>query len=514
MPLELELSQSQEPDEIPYAIAKLVEVARLVTKAIAELPVLRAKLEKLMATKSIKSEDIRKTLCRNLAAEMQHLRNKLADTVQSARLPFCEADMPEMAAMSGKLAASLKAFNLMTPDYTKLCTILQTYLSKFPIQPGDDKSSGNVNGDNRHKASAAVIARLMNNVRMGYYPTDLTHIQHITRSISFPIGVTTNLFDPCCGCGLALRAMAQGNNCYAYGVELDEHRAEEAQSRLHRVGFGSYFHSHISHEAFHAMLLNPPYLNVITPGGGYARSEKRFLVDSIWHLMIGGLLVYIIPYYRLTSDICRVLCDNFTDISVWRFADDEFAKWKQIAVMGIRKKRDRWGFSPVCADTSGTDNDAEQQAAALSAQAEDIASIPLLDTIPDGRYPLPDTPKKMDLFKGAQFNINELADQLKQSKSFSKLFESKKLDTLNKRPLLPLNLGQIGLVGGSGLINGLVECDIPHIIKGRIIKEKRESTEDVTRGADGAIISATIRETVTNKMIFNVLTAAGFQSLL
>jgi len=262
------------------------------------------------------------------------------------------------------------------------------------------------------------------------------------------------------------------------------------------------------------MLLNPPYLNVITPGGGYARSEKRFLVDSICHLMMGGLLVYIIPYYRLTPDICRVLCDNFTDISVWRFADDEFAKWKQIAVMGIRKKRDRWGFSPVSTDTDGIGNDAEQQAAALSAQAEDIASIPLLDTIQDGRYPLPDTPKKVDLFKGAKFNVNELADQLKQSRSFAKLFESKKLDTMEKRPLLPLNLGQIGLVGGSGLINGLVECDIPHIIKGRIVREKKTFSEDTDHDQNGNATRTILTETFTNKMIFNVLTAAGFQSLL
>ena len=34
------------------------------------------------------------------------------------------------------------------------------------------------------------------------------------RAIRFPDGVTTNLFDPCCGCGKALRQLAQGNNCY------------------------------------------------------------------------------------------------------------------------------------------------------------------------------------------------------------------------------------------------------------------------------------------------------------
>lgn len=96
------------------------------------------------------------------------------------------------------------------------------------------------------------------------------------RGIRFPDGVTTNLFDPCCGCGKALRQLAQGNNCYAYGVELDESRAEEAQTRLHRVGFGSFFYSRISHEAFHLLFLNPPYLSVINESGGGPGMKSGF----------------------------------------------------------------------------------------------------------------------------------------------------------------------------------------------------------------------------------------------
>ena len=38
-------------------------------------------------------------------------------------------------------------------------------------------------------------------------------------------------------------------------------------------------------------------------------------------------------------------------------------------------------------------------------------------------------------------------------------------------PLLPLNIGQVGLIGGSGLINGYVDCENRTVIKGRVIKE-------------------------------------------
>ena len=189
------------------------------------------------------------------------------------------------------------------------------------------------------KANAAVIGRLMNNVKLGYYPTDPEHIAYILRGIQFPEGVTTNLLDPCCGCGRALRQIAQGNNCFTYGVELDESRAEEAQPRLHRVGFASFLFSRISPEAFHLLFLNPPYLSVLNKSGSKARHEKRFLTESLFYLMYGGLLIYVIPYYRLTPDICHILCDNFDDLSVWRFTGKEFQKFKQVAVFGIRKHR-------------------------------------------------------------------------------------------------------------------------------------------------------------------------------
>ncbi len=74
------------------------------------------------------------------------------------------------------------------------------------------------------------------------------------------------------------------------------------------------------------------------------------------------------------------------------------------------------------------------------------------------------------------------------------------LDSRERRPLLPLNIGQVGLIGGSGLINGLVECDTPHIIKGRIIKENNIRKED-NLNSIGQVMSTTVYETRTNKMI-------------
>ena len=300
----------------------------------------------------------------------------------------------------------------------------------------------------------------------------------------------------CSGEGRALKKLAVGNNCFTYGVELDEGRANIAQKELHRVGFGSFFHSRISNEAFHAVLLNPPYLSVLTEGGGRARDEKRFLIETVPHMMFGGLLIYIIPYYRLTPDICRILCDNFSDITVHRFTDDEFGKFSQIVVMGLRIKR-----------INGS-----EQVDALAELAFRKNDIPCVTEIEEARYALPAKPKKVEIFKGSVFNKAELARQLRESKSLDSLFSAKALTQDVRQPPLPFTFSQLGLIGGSGLINGLIECDCPHIIKGRIVKEKRVRTEE-NANSKGDLMSTTQTETISNKLIFNLLTPKGFMSL-
>ena len=337
----------------------------------------------------------------------------------------------------------------------------------------------------------------MNHVRMGYYPTDPENIAHILRGIAFPEGVTTNLLDPCCGCGKALRQLADGNNCYTYGMELDEHRAEEAQTRLHRVGFGSFFHSQISREAFHVLFLNPPYLSVLTEGGSRVRSEKQFLVQSIRTLMPGGLLIYIVPYYRLTPDICKILAENFSDLSVWKFTDGEFARFHQAVVLGLRRKP--------------TEDD--ETADRLGTQTLTPEKIPCITELEENRYALPAVTKTVEVFRGERFNEKELERQLTRSGSFTRLLHAKSaLDSMEKHPLLPLSIGQIGLIGGSGMINGLIECDTPHIIKGRIVKVKNTEREEQF-DYRGNHIGAEVHEVVSNKMIFNVLTPNGFLAL-
>ena len=463
--------------QTPYALVKLEESTRVIKQAVSELPVLRKRLDRYKDNKP---------KAREVYSDLQQHHGRLIGALNTSSLALLEMELSDMAGYSVKLGQSIKGFNLMTPDYTKLCAALNGYLSKLPTADTPEAQTTN----------AAIIGRLMSVVKMGYYPTEQEHVRQLARGIGFPENVTVNMFDPCAGCGTALRTLAENRDCNTYGIELDGYRAEEAIDRLNRVGFGSYFRSRVSHEAFHLMFLNPPYLWTMTEGGNNTRSEKRFLVDSLYHLTYGGLLIYIIPYYRLTADIARVLCDNFDDLTVWKFAGDEFKKYKQIAVMGVRRKR----------------RDGSALVRELASRVLEPDMLPELSELSEGRYQLPSTAIKVNTFKGAEFNVHELSEQLNRSTSFSRLFEKNKLDSTYKRPLLPLNLGQVGLIGGSGLINGLVECDHPHIIKGRIVKENNINKEE-NLNRKGDLVSTTVVETRSNKMIFNLLTPQGFISL-
>ena len=175
--------------------------------------------------------------------DLQNARKRLAEALGEVQLLLMEVEEYHLAANAGQLKEGLLGFDLLSNTYRPVYDALNGFAARLPVD-------GTTN--------AQVVGRLMNNIKMGYYPTDPDNISLILKGVQFPEGVTTNLLDPCCGCGKALRQMADGNNCYTYGVELDGARADEAQTRLHRVGFGSFFFSQVSANAFHLLFLNPP----------------------------------------------------------------------------------------------------------------------------------------------------------------------------------------------------------------------------------------------------------------
>lgn len=463
------MTGSDEQQQTAFCLKEIAESKTLILNLSAGFPKIRAAYEKYKGTGLKREYDSLVDLRRDV--------KRLLEEFPALVLRLNEYGDSELSKTTERLYGVLKKFNYIgTSDYSKLCMALESFANGLPTAD--------------HNINTAKLAHLMNRARMGYFPTDLSHVKMLKDAIVFP-GEPVNLIDPCCGEGIALQAFSKGIQARTYGIEIDEVRGEEAGRRLQRVGFGSFFHSRISLNAFQGLWLNPPYLSVPSENGT-RRLEKSFLADSMRLLQVGGIMIYIIPYYRATPDVCRVLCENFTDLRVHKFIGKEFERFKQVAIIGRRIER----------------REAEKMAKKLSEYMLDADKIPPITDLPKDCYEMPAATKKVELFKGAVFNVSELAEQLKKSPSTQRLFEDRTLDNRKLSPLLPLNLSQVGLVGASGMMNGLVECDTPHIIKGRIVKEKKTKI-----GVEDDKGKTAIREITSNRLIFNVLTPTGLKSL-
>lgn len=377
----------------------------------------------------------------------------------------------ELTKTARRMSYALARFDYLNgANYEALVSAVKSFAGMLP-------STGGIN--------AKEAARLMNRIKMGYFPTDPEHVRLIKSAVKFP-DRRVNLLDPCCGEGLALKEFSDGENAATYGIEIDGERVRAARENLDRAVSGSFFASRVPYGRFHAVFLNPPYL----PGpDGSRRMERAFLSDILPYLMKGGLLIYIIPSHRATEQVCGLLASYFKNISVYRFRDSEYRKFSQIVFFGIRTEK----------------HSGQKTAKRIEELTLNPEKIPLIDELPEKLYSLPDKECEVPYFRGSVFDTAELSEYLKTSDSLGLLFEEKMLESRVLKPLLPLNLSQIGLVGASGLMNGLVDCEHPHVIKGRVIKQKKTNLM-----ASGDSDKAELREAESNKMIFNILTPDGY----
>ena len=352
-------------EQSPYACGRLGALAQDIRLSAGQLPALR---EAGGAS--------------NLRQIAQHIQ-KLTSGLREAALLLEELGLHKVSAYTVQLCSAVSGFHIRTADYSKLVKALSDWLEYIkPLLPDPQT------------VTAAAVGRLMNNIRLGYYPTDPAHIVYLKRALRFPEGKSVNLLDPCCGEGNALCQLGADENAVTYGAELDDSRAEAAQEHLDHVAMGSYYYARISRSAFHLLFLNPPYLQLY----GGARSEKRFLGESYDHLMMGGVLVYIIPYYRLTEDVCSFLAAHFERIMAYRFCGEEFRKFRQIAVLGVRKPR--------------AENPRMARLLELASLSPD--KLPTLDQIPPGSYPLPEAEKSVSLYQSLSREQGKLESEIEQ----------------------------------------------------------------------------------------------------
>lgn len=321
--------------------------------------------------------------------------------------------------------------------------------------------------------------RLEGQIKLGYYPTPLSVVSTTQTYLKYPESLFT-ILDPCAGSGHALEELASFSPAVTYGVELDEKRGEQAESRLHHMAISGIESMRITHESVSLLFLNPPYdAESGTETLKEVRKEKVFLKNTYEYLKKSGVIIYIIPQERLTPDIVKILVYRFREIRVFRFADEEYKAFGQIVVFGIRK------------EIPTVDN---EEATRLSRYWNHEEEPPILEVVKEKLYTIPPAPK-IPLFRSRIIRGVELVKDVDVSTLWLRAKEMgvrREAVLSGARPPIPLHKGHMGLALVSGALDGNIGTgDNRHLVKGRVVKTVMTSVEEEVRGS-GKDITKTI----------------------
>ena len=320
------------------------------------------------------------------------------------------------------------------------------------------------------------VARL----KMGYYPLPESEGIKLRSLLSFP--QPASVIDPCVGQGTALQLLTGDAAVRRYGVELDAERARIATSKGIETIQGNAFDAIAKSESFSLLYLNPPYDSEI---GSVAnnRMERLFLDHTYRWLVSEGVLVLVIPFERL-YDCAGVLGSHFGRLSVLRMTDEESVRFRQIAVLGIRR------------NIRGTALEDNRRFLQSISPYGSFHALPELTPSSCAPYSVPPSGDAALGYRGLPYDL--LEDLLPNSGAWRQTipFLMPHEDVATGRPITPLHGGHVGLLCTAGLLNGVFgEGDERHIARWRSVKHVTTFVED-----DGDTQIVHHRERWTNEL--------------
>ena len=306
--------------------------------------------------------------------------------------------------------------------------------------------------------------------KLGFFPLPVPEAKRLRNCLVATCDFSA--LDPCVGDGVAFVHLLEGLQARRYGIEFDAYRTEQARSLGIETVQSSAFDVRSPAEAFSLLYLNPPY-DLETGATNNQRLELVFLEHTCRWLRPGGVLVFIIPQPQLR--VCaRILSEHFVDLSVYRLTEPASVQYRQIAVLGVRRKRHQQVRDSQLLESVGW--------------LEQLAVKPDLERLgetPSIRYEIPASEPVTLVHTGIP--LDEVEDLLLESAAYrqvSRILLPKQQD-VRGRPLTPLHGGHVGLLCTAGMLNGVFgEGENRHIAHWRSLKftdHWEEEEEDGTK---------------------------------
>jgi hypothetical protein len=287
-------------------------------------------------------------------------------------------------------------------------------------------------------------------LKLGYYPLPPSEAQRLRGHLAFPTEQYAAL-DPCVGDGTAFNIMVGQSPALRYGVELDAYRTKQASDLGIQVIHGDALEVQCSVDSLSFLYLNPPYDFEVGKTDNL-RMEVVFLRHTGRWLKPQGVLFSVIPQRQL-SRYARTLAEHFEQIRVFRLTDPESLKFNQIAVLAIRRSRER--------------RLRDKELESYTAELERLSEQQELPSLPDQAqyvYAIPPSPPAAFVYRGLP--LDEIEDKLLESSAYRqvKRILLRERGQVHGRPLTPLHGGHVGLLCTAGMLNGVFgEGDLRHV---------------------------------------------------
>ena len=310
-----------------------------------------------------------------------------------------------------------------------------------------------------------------------------------TRSLYRAIKNTNelNIFMPECFYGTTIASFASSKD-KTFGNASSY--VNDARSRMTRVIKGGLKGSHITNNYFDVVFMVPevqmkleqdPFGKIREP------KEKVFIKNCIKYCRQNGLLVMTIPVTRLDANfafyLSKILSDNTV---VTKIPDDPM---NRITIMGQKQITNK--IKPELYERLKYIN---------------YDTIPLTNTL-QPTFEIPTEQLILDFFRGSTLDTEDILEALQPALINNFLDnQTQPLIVKDQSPLLPFNIGQVGLVLTSGCLDGVVEevDGVYHVIKGMTTKLTTTQTEV---SEENNKVKST--ETISNQVKINVFTADG-----
>jgi hypothetical protein len=306
--------------------------------------------------------------------------------------------------------------------------------------------------------------------KLGFFPLPVAEAKRLKTWLTFPERFSA--LDPCVGDGVAFAHLLHDVPAHRCGIEIDANRTEQARALGIETLQANTMDVRCPPEAVSLLYLNPPY-DWESGESNNQRLEAVFLEHTYRWVKAGGVLLFVIPQLRLAK-CARLLSEHFADLRVFRLTEPASLQYKQIVVLGTRRKR----HSKV-SDAVLLDGVRYLEALATKAELE-----PLGDN-PEAQYQIPASEPVVLTNMGIP--LDEVEDLLLESGAYRQAGRVllPKLNDVRGRPLTPLHGGHVGLLCTAGMLNGVFgEGEARHIAHWRSVKftdHWEEEEEDGTK---------------------------------